>query len=361
MECLRDYIGIKGCGLDPVDSGMYINSLPGIEFAQIQGIADADQQSFLGVWADVQERAVERFKNDVLGSISGFDKRYKLRQITQGVDLGRDLTKNVTVPAFPAECGLVLELKNPGDDAVCSNMQSLYVQSVQFYCINAGAFTLTISDADYGDVLDQYVVAGVQGWNVIKTDKQYDDVMRISITVDTTAIDTAYLDLQNFNLQSFGQVNWCTNCGYNQLGLFFTGECTGTAQVRGITTDTNFNNPVFGNNTYGVSCVFSVRCTWNNIVCKNKRHFANAFRLLLGIELMTERIYTSRVNKWTTINIEKAHKLRREFELQYRGGQLEDGIVYEGELTKAIEGIEVDLSDCCVECDAPILWRESQL
>ena len=360
MDCLKDYIGIKGCGLDPVDSGMYINSLPGIEFAQIQSIADADQNSFLGVWADVQERAAERFKNDVLGEISGFDKRYRLRQITQGVDLGRDLT-NVITPAFPAESGLVIELKNPGDQCVCSNMQSLYVQSVQFYCVNAGQFTLTVRDADYGDILDTYTVTGVQGWNVIKTDKQYDDVMRLSITVDTTNIDTNFLDLSQFNLQQFGQLNWCTNCGYNEMGLFFVGECTGTAQVRGITTDLNGNNPVFGVNTYGVSCVFSVRCTWNNIVCKNKRHFANAFRLLLGIELMTERLYTSRINKYTTVTLERAAKLRKEFEVQYRGGQLEEGIIYEGELTKAIAGIEVDLSDCCIECDAPIMWRETQL
>lgn len=360
MECLRDYIGIKGCGLAPVDSGMYINSLPGIEFQGIQQLADAEQVSFLGVWDDVQERAIERFKLDVLGEISGYNKRYRLRQITQAVDLGKDLSGVIT-PAAAKNAGLIIELKNENDATVCSNMQSIYIQSVQFYCVNPGAFTIKIKDADYGTLLDTFTMTGVAGWNVIKTDKQYDDVMRLSITVDTTALSTGFLDLSQFNLSGFSQINWASNALTNDMGIFVNSECTGTAQVRGIAYDANFQNPVFGVNTYGISCVFSVRCTWNNVVCKNKRYFANAFRLLLGIELMTERLYTSRLNKYTTVDYAKAQKLRLEFEAQYRGGQIEGGILYEGELNKAISGMDIDLADCCIECDAPIMWKETQL
>jgi hypothetical protein len=339
---------------------MYINSLPGIEFANIDQIANADEVSFAGVWANVQERAIERFRLDVIGKLSGFNQRYKLRQITQTVDLWKDLTAGITQAPSANNSGLLIELQQLTDQAICSNMQSLYVQSVSFYCVNAGAFIVTIKDATYNTTLDTFPVTGVLGWNSIKVDKQYDDVSRLSITVDTTALTTAFLDLSNFNLQQFAQTNIFAN--FDDGGLWLGGDCTGTAQVRGYQTDINFANPVYSSNTFGVSCIFSVKCTYNNVVCKNKRHFATAFRLCLAIELMSERIYSSRLNRWTTIDKPKAADLRREFELQYRGGQLKDEpIQYEGELIKALDSIDLDLADCCLICDANIVWKENQL
>lgn len=367
MECLRDYIGIKGCSLTVPDSQMYINTLPGIEFKNIEQLANAEQVDFQGVWDDVQDRAVERFRLDILGKYSGFDQRYRLRQITQSVDLGKDLTSGVTQVPSANNSGLVLELMNPGDACICSNMQSFYIQSIQFYCVNAGAYVITVKDADYGTVLDTFSVVGVQGWNVTKSDAQYDGVRRISITVDTTALTTAFLDLSNFNLQLWGGNNWCSDCyGWNGVGLFFNYDCAGNAQVRGYQTDATFQNPVYGVNTFGVSAVFSVKCTYNNIVCNNKRFFATAFRLALGIELMMERIYTSRLNRWTTVDKQQARDLKKEYELQYRGGVMTGAnggteAIYEGELQKACDSIDLDLSDCCLECDAPIVWRETQM
>lgn len=357
MECLLDYIGLKGCGITAPASGMYVNSLPGVEFANVEQLADADQVSYAGVWVDVQERAIERFRLDVLGVYSGFDKRYKLRQITQTVDLGNAVT--TVLPPSANQSGLVIELNNPDDTFVCSNMQTLYVQSIQFYCVNAGAFTLVVKDADLGTVLDTFIVTGVVGWNVTSTDKSYDGVSRISITVDTTTLDTATLDLSNFFLNGFDNTNDFYGWGNN--ALWFNYGCTGSAQVRGYQTDIAYQNPVYSNNTFGISAVFSVRCTYNNIVCKNKRYFATAFRLCLGIELMTERIYTSRINKWTTVDLKKAYELRAEFEMQYRGGQTKEGAFYEGELLRACGSIDLDLTDCCLECSSNLQWRETQL
>lgn len=340
---------------------MYLNTLPGVELAGIEGLADADQSSFQGVFDDIQERAIERFRIDVIGRLSGFNSRYRLKQITQTVDLGSEIGDQI--PHASTDTGLVIELNNPNDQFVCSNMQTLYVQSIQFYAVNAGNFTITVRDADLLTVLDTFVVAGVVGWNVTACDKFY-DARRVSITVGVVGITTVSLDLSQFNLSGFanngyGYGYW----GWNN-GLWFNGGCSGSAQVRGYESDANGQNVIYGQDTYGVSCVFSVRCTYNNIVCKNKRYFASAFRLCLGIELMTERIYTSRINKWTTVDAKKAQKLRAEFEAQYRGGELKDGDIstfYEGELKKACDSIDIDLTDCCLEADAPILWRETQL
>jgi hypothetical protein len=77
MDCLQGYIGIQGCGApaaptvpDPLPagatsedyfSGLYINQLPGVNLEVIESIADDEQENFLGVWADVQTRALKKF------------------------------------------------------------------------------------------------------------------------------------------------------------------------------------------------------------------------------------------------------------------------------------------------------------
>jgi hypothetical protein len=76
MDCLQGYIGIQGCGAPapaiPVTlpegktaldyfSGLYINQLPGVNLEVIESIADDEQENFLGVWADVELRALRKF------------------------------------------------------------------------------------------------------------------------------------------------------------------------------------------------------------------------------------------------------------------------------------------------------------
>lgn len=65
MECLENYIGISGCGVPEQDpenfSGLTINQLPGISVKVIEDIADEEQETFLGVWSDIQLRAMQKF------------------------------------------------------------------------------------------------------------------------------------------------------------------------------------------------------------------------------------------------------------------------------------------------------------
>lgn len=65
MECLRDYIGLKGCEETIPSSGLFINSLPGINLKSIDKIADHEQISFKGVWKDIQDRTLAKFNSEV--------------------------------------------------------------------------------------------------------------------------------------------------------------------------------------------------------------------------------------------------------------------------------------------------------
>lgn len=71
------------------------------------------------------------------------------------------------------------------------------------------------------------------------------------------------------------------------------------------------------------------------IICENKALLAVALWYLLGAEFMFERISSSRVNRYTTIDKIKAQKLRAEFEETFHI-----------ELAAAIPGIDIESSTC---------------
>lgn len=77
LSCLIDYIGLSYCAgiYEQPASGIYLNSLPGISIQSIDAIADSEQITYLGVWADVQNSASDQFRIDV---ISELNKCFKL-------------------------------------------------------------------------------------------------------------------------------------------------------------------------------------------------------------------------------------------------------------------------------------------
>lgn len=78
LECLNDYIGLSYCSTGVYDapaSGIYLNAMPGLSIESIDKIADAEQVTYLGVWADVQTAAIPDYRSDVIAEIM---KCYKI-------------------------------------------------------------------------------------------------------------------------------------------------------------------------------------------------------------------------------------------------------------------------------------------
>lgn len=98
------------------------------------------------------------------------------------------------------------------------------------------------------------------------------------------------------------------------------------------------------------------RTTVECIACENKDLLATSLWFLVGAELMIERIYSNRINRYTTIDKEQAEELRDHFTVEY-----------EKELALAVQGINVEESDCinnevdCLQQNGPIHWRESAM
>lgn len=364
MECLIDTISpFNGCGGPVPISGMYLNQLPGIEFANIDGIANADQVVWSGLWNDIQATAAITFRDDV---IAEFGKRYQLRQITQSVDLGQqiDIT-NLTAPVTNVTNGILMETMQANQQCACSNMLQLYVQSVNFYWSGTNgtpSFTIDFQDADLNTVEYTITVANaVPGWNNVWIDRSF-AARRLYMLVSGNFDNYVQLNIADFNLDNFGGYTW--GRGNGNWIWFNYGGCGCQSRIQGITYDSVTLQNTPGSNTYGLSAIFTTKCTWDGIVCQNKRHFFSSWQHCLAIEYLNYRIHSSRLNRWTTTDLAQAVKLRDLYVLKYRGGNFGGTekdpvkIDYPGKLQTAITSIIINDYDCCVKSNNYILWRE---
>ena len=83
MQCLQGYVGVtpdlcsqptemEGEAIEAEEdltidnSGLYITELPGISLESIEKLATPEQKTFFGVWANVEKRALLKFRSAVL-------------------------------------------------------------------------------------------------------------------------------------------------------------------------------------------------------------------------------------------------------------------------------------------------------
>lgn len=97
LTCFIDLVGLSYCTRGVYDvpaSGIYLNSLPGINIESIDKIADSEQETYLGVWEDVQASAVVQFRLDVINEMN---KCYKLNKDCVYDDLICENTSELTL------------------------------------------------------------------------------------------------------------------------------------------------------------------------------------------------------------------------------------------------------------------------
>ncbi len=54
MNCLTDYIGLRGCSSSIPPSGLYVNDLPGISLKQIVSLTNEEEKTYLELWEMIQ-------------------------------------------------------------------------------------------------------------------------------------------------------------------------------------------------------------------------------------------------------------------------------------------------------------------
>lgn len=332
MDCLKDYIGVAWCGeVTPPPSNIYINSLPGVSLKQINGLADDEQKTFAGVWDDIQTRAVKRIASAFYEQMQ---KRYKIFNIKHSYNLNRQIDLTSSSSPTDAFCGFIVEMRRTANDVIDSYLASISIQSLSFYAspTDAGdSVEVMIFDLTSGDKVFTDTITLVAGWNKVEVNEVFtndfmDNSFQLFCCIDTSNIVTysKEVDVENF-----------TDCALRIKGA-------STGEIDNITSD----DITEGNESYGLTGIISSVCLWDALVCSNKKAFESAWLYCLGVETMIENIYSERFNKYTTIGINRAKELvDPENPHSYIA-------IFEKEIKQACEGIYIDESDACIDCNA---------
>lgn len=336
MNCLTDYIGILGCdnSVTP-NSGLYVNSLAGISLKSIDALADAEQQTYIGVWNDVQTRAARRFEMDFNTLMN---RKFQLRTPQRSQDLGKDISTTVIAASANLK-GVTLRTNFTDTNFTDSVLVSTYVQTISIYSDGvANGVAIKVYDVALKSLLYTKTVDLIAGWNDVNIYQSFSS-QYIFVGYDATLVTSLSKSiLSEYNL-----------FGYGVQGF-----------IMGAESNLGFTNMTESAETGGLSIVWGTRCGFTSLVCNNKDLFTSSWWYLLGIELMNERLSTERINSFTTVNLKKAEELKLMYEAMYMGGTY-GNIIYEGALNQAVSMIRLDLSDACIECNQPVTIRETNV
>ena len=321
MDCLVNLIGFRYCGVQEPSSGLYLNDLPGISIKSIDKIANDEQVTFFEVWNQVRKRSANLLHTAVVNALN---KRYQVSRLSELFETGSKInqTDNET-PASDEWRGVIVSLHKK------SLLQFIALHRAKLFLKSASTFTVKVFQVHADNSLTEIhskTIEGVQGWNPIKISGNYYGVSKILIAYDATAIESVYAPVDEDS-----SCDCCDACW---------DICDCSATIRGAKADKNTGELNYANNTFGLVVSVGIQCDFSTLICSSKLLFALPLQYLIARELMTERIHSDRLNRYTTIDANKARELRDEFHSQYTQ-----------ELTAVLDGINLNTADCCIACN----------
>jgi len=340
VNCFYDYIGIKGYGSSEPLSGLYINQLPGITLESIDKTAEKEQINFAGVWKDVQARAWMRFEKDFRRALRN---RFRLSALKASASIQPLINEEEVIEAAEKYRGLVIDINNVlyeefFDDALHGKSKgsflSTYVDKIGVTLKeNAASLVLKIFDVNGVELASFNKANAVAGYNEFVVMKKY-FTHRIFIAVDASAINLPEATV------SKESVDTC----YHSLRTIFP-DCR--PQIFGAESEKGTPDKLTKTVNTFLNVAYSVVCDYSSIICNNRPEFTDVWMYLLGTELMLVRLFTSRMNRYTTIDKESAGELKDYYTVEY-----------EKALKEAIDALEVSEEDCCIQCNPLITTRE---
>lgn len=338
MDCLIDFVGLRGCKEVIPRSGQYINGLAGISLKTLDSLANEEQLSYRGFWNDVQTRAARRMGSDLLARVNRF---VRVKSVFKDTRFGYVTDPITALPSVAQLQGLYIDFGH-------MRYASARLTSVGLYAMAAGTMDLLIYDFTNGLLLETIPLTVVEGYNLFTLDRNYvGGGYRRRIFVGyrgdqplALAKSAGWTFEEGINVWANGLDGECAGNGRDSFGIGgFYGQAFG-----GAVPDPNA--PVYrnvrGGGTFGLEIDFQVRCSADAYVCSVLDYFIDPWMNLLGAEIMLERQVSSRVNQYTTVNQDKIAGLLDFYEKKYAES-----------LGTAVDNIQFP-SDICFPCNAQV-------
>lgn len=296
MNCLEDYIGLKGCTTAAPLSGLYINDYPGMSSELLDKIATPEQVSYVGMWNSAQAVSYVRIKRDIQAALYSaaeaqldqvlFQTRKEFVQQWQQVQ---------TVPAEAILKGTFVSIQG-------SKYLSLRVK--QIYIFNAGAPVNNIPWYIYqtqdGKLLESGTADLVEGMNYIQVNKEfYSDFDKLNIMV---AVDCTNLPTSTGMFSDYGWAQMDLECASRFTYLWRNGW-----SIFPVTAPLGYG---FGdswsqdNSQSGVYIDAQLLCSLDSFICQQKEFLLDAWANLLCYQILWQKVASPRANYFAQGNRE---------------------------------------------------------
>jgi hypothetical protein len=333
MGCFEGIVKLNGCSITEIPGAVYnVNSLPGISIKSFEQVANSEQQNYLGVWNAINERAEARIKNQIITHLS---TRYDIKRVRRTVDIfGTPETVASSDNKFK---GIVITSSYTlADDWKISPMQSVSVDKIRLYkSVTTTVTNLNVYFFNYitKEVLYTYTAnynSFTTGWNEVSILKEF-SCANLAIGLLDKDIDGVEYSSNDAN----GLYGYCYDECYNGDGC---------GQVRGFISSNNLISGQLSDNTTinSIQALVTLGCSYDSAVCMNRLLFGEAYWYLLGIEFMTERLFSERINFYTSVKREEAKELLDLYTIRY-----------EEALKNALGGLKFEC-DPCLECNSQV-------
>jgi hypothetical protein len=267
MQCLDNYIGVRAlvdhCGADPSISELYIEDLEGMDLSRLASIEYGKTQSASALFPQLVKRAGRVMLEEVKVLLMPY---IRTQAATAWGTIG-DFSGTRTCDTS------ILKLQS-----CLGNLQRFVIEKVAVKFVNAGTYTLTLTDGNYTAEKQVTVQAGVLAfidWRyVAKTSN-------VQITANTEGYTGQINTLYQYSGRKKCNVCWC-NEGIGRI-------C-------------------------GISASYTVQCDFESILCATLPHLNMPLLYSVGIEVLKEWEASDRLNFLTIHGKEWAEEKRSEWQ-----------------------------------------------
>lgn len=328
MDCLLNYIGLKQVTLSP-ESGLFVNSLPGMSTEFADKIASEEQIHYAGVWADVQANAFGRLEGMVINLLS---EEIKINQTVFQTRRPQIYRKQSQILAEEKYRGVYVRVPQ-------SKYVSFFLREVFIYSRQATVTTLHVFDLNDGsEIIEAIDVTLVEGLNTIEIKENFSlskfGGLNFFIAVDASDFGTIsflpeYFDFYDCHSQCYSSLDFQGQPDYLVIE---------PAEIA-LDDVIEFDNLTKFIDGRGLSIGADIQCSIEEFICQNKKVFKQSLLYLLGSEMLFMKLGSPRLNFFSSSNLELTQATRNEFEKRLLMT-----------LKQAVDSIPLDGEGFCFEC-----------
>lgn len=307
MPCYTDYVAISRSQVSR--SGLYAVDLPGVEIALLDGLVTSDQSDYFDFWDVIYKRAWDNLVQDVstlLRSKFYVDQKLITRETSEFLS---------TINNNTGLAGIKIQFDLPKYARL--HILSVGIFSEQEYQTPDVLIQFYEEDAN-GELLHEVAEEAIVGRNTINVDTDF-EVDKLFVAYNPVIYELR--KTENKYYSEYGR-------GFSKLECTF--PCFGLNGYQGSVSQVNGG---------GLNVKYVVYCSSEKYVCENLNLFKMAYWYRIGLEIVHERRFGQRINKYVTLTFDNWEEQMKFYQAQY-----------EQNLKNAIEAVNIYEDPVCFTC-----------